>query len=366
MRIVFVSHHYSPDIQHPEDWFRRIAIYTGSLTCLSKQYEIIRVERIGYKGACRHEGIQYYFQDYGTKKLYVPWRLHRFTKSLKPDVLVVNGTHFAAQAIQLRMQLGSRVKIFMQNHAEKPFTGAKKYLQRLTDYFVDGYFFSSRAMGEEWVKSGNLRSSARIHEIMEVSSVFYPLDKNEAVVQTGVNGDLVFLWVGRLNENKNPLMVLRAFLEFSVSHPEAALYLIYQTDELLDEMKVMLSEKESLNRRIYLIGKQSHERLLYWYNSADFIISGSWYEGSGTAVCEAMSCGCIPILTNIHAFQAMTANGQCGILYEAGSPASLCAALERAIHADINLEKNKVINQFRHALSFQAIANRIRQAIVAG
>ena len=32
-------------------------------------------------------------------------------------------------------------------------------------------------MGETWVKKGNLASEKKIHEIMEVSSVFYPIDK---------------------------------------------------------------------------------------------------------------------------------------------------------------------------------------------
>ena len=76
--------------------------------------------------------------------------------------------------------------------------------------------------------------------------------------------------------------------------------MIYQTEELLVEIKNII-EKENKNA-IQLVGNIPHNEMLYWYNSADFIISGSHYEGSGTAVCEAMSCGCIPITTNIFFF----------------------------------------------------------------
>jgi glycosyltransferase involved in cell wall biosynthesis len=362
MRIVFVSHNYSPDINRPEDWFERIKIYSGSLSCLSRQHQIIRIERINYTGSCVREGIQYYFTTFHNRKLYFPWRFHRFVASTNPDVVIMSGTHFPMQAIQLRLHLGKRVKIFVQNHAEKPFPGPKKYLQRLADHFIDGYFFASTAMGRSWVSKGNIGSVSKIHEVMEVSSNFYPLERPEAIQETGVRGSHSFLWVGRLDENKNPEMVVRAFSLFAKSTPDASLYMIYQSDELLPAIQHIISEENFPSKTIFLVGKQPHDRLLYWYNSADFIISGSWYEGSGTAVCEAMSCGCIPILTDIFSFRAMT-GGHCGILYEPGSENGLLSALESATQLDKAFERKKVLEQFQDALSFEAIARNIQRVL---
>jgi glycosyltransferase involved in cell wall biosynthesis len=366
MRIVFVSHNFSPDIHTPEDWFRRIKIYSGALTCLSEQHAVTRIERINYSGSCLNEGIQYHFVDYGNRKLYIPWRMHRFVKSLKPDVVVVHGLHYPAQTIQLRFHLGKKVKIFVQNHAERPFTGLKKYLQRLADQFINGYFFASKAMGEDWVKKGNISNANKIHEVMEVSSVFYQIDSATAISETGADGDPVFLWVGRLDQNKNPLLVVRSFLQFTISRPGASLYMIYQTTELLQAIEQLLDQEEYKGKRIFMVGKQPHDRLLYWYNSADFIVSGSFYEGSGTSVCEAMSCGCIPLVTNIFSFQTITDSGRCGILYEAGNEQSLLLAMSRAVHLDLALERRKTLEQFHHMLSFEAIANSIQRAILSG
>jgi glycosyltransferase involved in cell wall biosynthesis len=401
MKFVFVSHNYSPDIRSPRDWFERIKIYTGSLTCLSKDHSVIRIERINYTGSCLHEGIQYYFGGYGKGKLYFPWAMHRFVASLRPDIVVVSGLHYPWQVLQLHWRLGRRVKIIVQNHAEKPFRGIRKILQRLADRYIDAYFFASLEMGMDWVQKGNLGHAEKIHEIMEVSSVFSPMDKAAARTATGVLGQPVFLWVGRLDENKNPLMVIRTFLQFTRSRPGARLYMIYHTTELLEEIKQLLDEHAAKTRvtgemagtarteemagteetaetgkktafggpgncePIVLVGPQPHARLSDWYGSADFIVSGSWYEGSGAAICEAMSCGCIPIATDIFSFRMITGKGRCGLLYKAGDQEALLSALGAAACMDIPLERGKVLDQFRSTLSFEAIAKKMEEIAVS-
>lgn len=361
MKFVFVSHNYSPDIHSPEDWFERIKIYVGSLVCLSKAHSVTRIERIDYTGSCLHDGIQYHFEDYGKGKLIFPWKLHRYVRHLKPDIVVVAGLHYPLQVIQLRLHLGRKVKIIAQHHAEKPFTGIKKHLQRLADHCIDAYFFSSQAMGGEWVRKGNLGSLAKIHEVMEVSSVCHPADRTAARSETATDGNPVFLWVGRLDDNKNPLMVIKAFLQFAASRSEARLYMIYHTKESLDEIERLLDEQKGKRHAIVLVGAQPHARMEQWYNSADFIISGSWYEGSSTAVCEAMSCGCIPIVTDIFSFRMMTGNGCCGLLYEAGNGQALLGSLERTEKMDMTEESRKVLEQYRSTLSFEAIAGKIQE-----
>jgi glycosyltransferase involved in cell wall biosynthesis len=361
MKFVFVNHNYSPDMHSPEDWFERIKIYAGTLTCLSKENSVARVERIDYTGSCLHNGIQYYFTGYGKRNSWFPWRFHRFTKRLKPEIVVVPGLHYPLQVIQLRWRLGGQVKIIVQHHAEKPFTGIKKYLQRLADHCIDAYLFSSLSMGLDWVNRGNLKSPGKIHEVMEVSSVFHPLDKQTARSATGVTGGLLFLWVGRLNENKNPLMVVRAFLQFAGSHPDARLYMIYHTTELLHEINRVLDEETGSRRLVLLVGAQPHACMLNWYNSADFIVSGSWYESGGTAICEGMSCGCIPLVTNIFSFSMMTGNGRCGLVYVPGDGLGLQAAFETAARMDIREERRKVLEQFSSTLSFEAIAGKIQK-----
>ncbi|MDB5062923.1 MAG: glycosyltransferase family 4 protein, partial [Mucilaginibacter sp.] len=106
--------------------------------------------------------------------------------------------------------------------------------------------------------------------------------------------------------------------------------------------------------------KVAHHDLLYWFNSADFIVSGSHYEGSGAAVCEAMSCGCVPIVTDILSFRMITDSGKCGILYEPGNEKALLSALRQTLEMDREVKRKLTLQYFKTHLSFEAIAQKIQ------
>jgi glycosyltransferase involved in cell wall biosynthesis len=195
---------------------------------------------------------------------------------------------------------------------------------------------------------------------MEVSSVFYPINRSEATAKTNAKGNPVFLWVGRLNDNKDPINVVRAFLKFAQSSPGAKLYMIFHTEELLSEIKDLLNSSPH-KEAIELIGKVPHADLLYWYNSADFILSGSHYEGSGTAICEAMSCGCVPLVTDILSFRMITNNGECGVLYEPGNEAALLEVLKQTKQMNVAEKRRLSIEYYKQNLSFEVIAERIEE-----
>ncbi|MBV8388568.1 MAG: glycosyltransferase family 4 protein, partial [Mucilaginibacter sp.] len=317
MVYVFVTYNPSLEFDSPESWIERTEGYTGILFCLAANNTVINIKQINYEGQYLHRDVHYYFIDFGKKKKLFPQKLHELVKSFNPDIVFVQGLHKPFQFIQLGLQLNKKTKVIAQHHAEKPLTGFKKHLQRIADRYIDAYLFASRKMGLDWVKKGNISSGDKIHEVMEVSSIFSPMDKFKARQKTGVQNGLIFLWVGRLNDNKDPLTVLSAFLEFAKENTSARLYMVYHTEELLKEVKEKLNNSDQ-KESVTLVGRVPHDDLQYWFNSADIILSGSHYEGSGTAVCEAMSCGCLPIVTDIDSFRMITDNGRCGILYEAG------------------------------------------------
>ena len=130
---------------------------------------------------------------------------------------------------------------------------------------------------------------------------------------------------------------------------------------MFPEIQEILAREKSGS--IVLVGRVPHNDLLDWYNSADFIVSGSHYEGSGTAICEAMSCGCIPVLPAIDAFIAMTRQGDCGILYEMGHVDSLLQALTTVLNQNMEQMRADTLKQFQNSLSFEAIAAEIQSLL---
>ena len=363
MKLVFTSYSSSPEFSQPDLWLERINGYTGILEHLNKTNTVFGIERIDYEGEYEYKGVRYFFTRLNRKVARFPFKLHKQIKSLEPDVVFVNGFIFPLQVLQLRWQLGKKVKIIVLHRAERPFSGIKRYLQKMADKCVSHYCFTSAEFGDEWIRKGIIKERSKIREIIQASSVFAIVDRVVAMRSISVTGVPVFLWVGRLDTNKDPITIVKAFIQFLTSQPRARLYMIYQSCELLDDVNELLRDDEIAKQAIVLVGRVDHARMQLWYNSADFIISGSYYEGSGVAVSEAMSCGCIPIVTNIASFRRMTGPGKCGLLFEPGNCGQLTRLLLHTGNLDLANEREKVVRQFEEELSFAAIAGKINNLI---
>ncbi|MEX2231749.1 MAG: glycosyltransferase family 4 protein [Cyclobacteriaceae bacterium] len=364
MRIIHLSYsRVRQDYSDPWAWFKFLSFFTGVLEAIALYSEVIAIYHINYKGVIHHKGVTYHFPKFNQWQLLLPFKFNRYIRSLHPDVVVVHGLTFPWQIVILRWQVGRHLKIIAQHHAEPPLRDIRQYIQRLADRYIKAYLFTSVELGLKWVEMGQISDVKKIKEIMGTSSPFYPIEKERARSITKVSGERVYLWVGRLDANKDPLVVAKAFVQFMQGNPEARLYFIYQTFELLEELRIILAGALGANNSIHLIGKVPNAELQYWYNSADFIISSSHYEGSGVAVCEAMSCGCIPLLTNIPSFRAMTDGGRIGLLYEAGNVVALLTGLRESLRLNQENEKKKVLERFKNEFSFEANARKLRDVI---
>lgn len=359
MKIISTGYNKTSGFDNPKDWLERISFYTGVYDALAKRHELISIERINYEGTCQQNGVRYYFMRLKKSVVFFPWRMHRFIKKQRPDVVLVHSFIFPLQIIQLRWTLGKKVKIIVQNHAERPAGRMRQFLQRMADPCINAYFFTSADMGNEWIEKGIIAGPEKIIEVMEVSSTL--AKKKEEVAMTKKSGTPVFLWVGRLNANKDPITVIKAFTRFLSNQPSAKLYMVYQTEELLQQVKQLIHLNNGAKEAIELVGRIPNEQLYEWYKSADFFISGSHYESGGVAVCEAMSCGCIPVITDILSFRKMTGFGRCGLLYEPGNDKALLNALLQTTKMDRGKEQGKVLRQFNEELSFEAIAAKIEK-----
>jgi glycosyltransferase involved in cell wall biosynthesis len=335
-----------PKYTSPERWLEHVAFVTGvpqKLVPFGKQTEVYNIH---YKGELEQNGVRYIFPGISQIRLRMPFGYGRLIKSLKPDVVIVHGLIFPLQVIILRNIIGPHVKFICQHHAERPYSDFRKYIFRWADKYISAYLFASKSQGEDWVIARQISSISKVHEIMGTSSIFYPEYRGRS--------GRIYLWIGDLDTNKDPLLAARAFAEFSKNHPGVELYMIFQRRQLENELRQIAAPN------IHLIGKVEHRQLQDWFNKADFIISASHYEGSGIAVCEALSCGCIPILTNIPSFRMMTGNGKIGRLFEVGDEKSLLRALEETSGND---QSKQVIDYFNAELSFEANARKIMEVV---
>jgi len=355
VKIVHISYNVPrPAFYDPEVWLKKIRFSSIILEHMANHAEVVAIYHIQYRGELNKNGVTNLFPGFTRWQLLLPFAFNRCIKKLSPQVVVVHGLISPWQVVMLRSVLGSHVKIIAQHHAERPLRSARAFFQRWADRYITAYLFTSLDLAKDWRDRGLIRDLNKVKEVMEASSPFYPMPIDEARKITRAQGSMTFIWVGGLTSRKNPPLVIRAFSAFVQTQPQAKLYMIFQSRELFPEVERLVAGCSSIT----LLGEVANDELLYWYNSVQYVVASSFYEGSGIAVCEAMSCGCIPILTNIPSFRMMTGEAKVGLLYEPGDEAGLLAALHNTLKLDAVKEKEKVLQQFRQELSFEAIADK--------
>lgn len=365
MKIVNIAHVSFPEERDPQAWITKSAFFKGIWEAVAQKDKVIFIDFIGYNGSIQKNGLEYRFLKRSRRALRLPWSVHRMIAAEDPDAVIVHGIQFPLQVLSLKWFLKKKCRLVVQDHGGTPLRHpVKKYLQRLADRCIDAYFFTAAAQAKKYREQGIIKEERKVKEVMEVASVFRPCDRNEARSFTKVSGTYTYIWIGHLNANKDPLLAVKAFSRFAEVEAAAHLYMVFQSGELLPQIRAWLEAHPVAAKQIHLIGKIEHADLEQWYNSVDFILSSSHDEAAGVSVTEGMSCGCIPVLSNIPSFTTMIA-GNFGRLYEKGNEQALLEALQATTKMNIQEERSKTLQQYEQHLSFKAIANRIRTILQA-
>jgi glycosyltransferase involved in cell wall biosynthesis len=242
--------------------------------------------------------------------------------------------------------------LILQHHAESPSGfSIKRTLQRDLNPKASAYIFTSIEQSLPFIKAKYIRAKELVHEIMEGS---HDLKKTEHDVRIKNS----FIWVGRLNTNKDPITVLKAFARFK-KEKEFKLTMIYSQNDLEKEVSQFIVEN-ALEVNVTLLAKVNHGDMALHYSTSEFYISASHQEGSGWALSEALACGCIPIISNIPSFMKMTDNGRIGFSFEPGNDLQLLHVLKKLDNINHHYLSDRSSEYFESELSFKAIAGKYR------
>jgi len=141
-----------------------------------------------------------------------------------------------------------------------------------------------------------------------VSPDFRPLEKNDrkmrrTLLKFNIRSPYIF-YVGGFEIRKNVPMLLKAFAKitklYSGNLKDKILVIGGEPPEvrspLLDDVRSIVSGL-GINAQVRFTGRLTDEELVHLYNSADFFVFPSLYEGFGLTVLEAMACG-VPIIAS--------------------------------------------------------------------
>jgi len=155
--------------------------------------------------------------------------------------------------------------------------------------------------------------------------------------------DQVLLYVGRITEQKQPLLLIDLFKTISSIKPDIHL-IIAGSGNLFTKMR----KKAICYSNIHILGYIPHQEKLVLSRAADAFISLSCYEGSPLAVLEAASFGLPLILSDIppHKWIIDSRIG-CGILVDLQNPniAEILNFIEN-IRKKNNAQNESTLKQF--------------------
>jgi glycosyltransferase involved in cell wall biosynthesis len=361
MKVTFVNYYYDKDIPIDNYLDKYPTIYGWCKALVDLGLQVSVYHRFNKNYFFKQDGVDYFLVKdnlrYDLKWYQTPSAFHKKVAEDKHDIIHVNSFNYVYQAYLLKSKL-PQSKFVIQHHAENLKNPIKKIITRYFSFSLDGFIFSSKEIFNEWVKVRAILHGKMFAEIMEGSSNFNFMGRSEMRMKTNLSGKPVILWVGRLNENKDPITVISGFLKLLNDFPEAKLYMIFSEDTLKEQVESFIGKNLLLRDSVKLIGFINHKEICNYYNSADYFILGSHYEGSGYSLVEAMSCGVVPIVTDIPAFRMITNRGEIGALWKCGEPESFNKSAMEIINKPLEVESKKTLDYFSKNLSFTAIGKK--------
>jgi len=309
----------------------------------------------------RH-GVDYHFLPFGGTAATSTGRAaaHALVDGLRPDVLHVQGLGFAQDVLALAAALPD-YPIVLQDHADRPPRRPWHWpLWRRGLSAARGVMFCTREQARPLQRAGLLPARLPVYEVPESTCLFEPGDQLSARQASGLTGSPCLLWVGHLNDNKDPLTVL-AGVSLAARHlPGLQLWCCFGNAPRLPEVRATIARDPLLRGRVHLLGEVPHARIETLMRAADGLVQGSRRESSGYSVIEALACGLPPVVTDIPSFRALTGGGAAGRLWRCGDPRSLASALLALAAAAPAQARAAARRQFEQHLSQDALGRRLR------
>lgn len=297
---------------------------------------------------------------YGPAYFEPAWRLNAALGQWRPTAV-----HSAGLTMDLNLGLAGRTAARAAAPLLVQFHGGLPAADRLTNLLrranarrAARVLFTHPEQAAPWLDAGILEPD-RVGQAFETSVRISPLPRAVARARTGIDGDPACLMLGRLEAVKDPITTLTGFALIAERRPLARLHVYALTEALRRECEALVAALPTLAGRVRFHPAWPRARMNELYSAADLLLQSSRREWSSLTVMEALACGCLPVLSAIPAFRALTDEGRVGALFPVGRPELLARAAVALGPGERRAQAPSAMRRFEEALSFEALAERI-------
>jgi len=169
----------------------------------------------------------------------------------------------------------------------------------------------------------------------------------------------IFVTIGRLETQKNQLMLVNSFNRLLTKYQDSKLIIIggERNSETSKRIKKQLKEKAGNN--IILLGEL--ENATDYLHLAEYFCLSSLHEGMPITLIESFACKCIPICTPVGGMKEMIENIDSNLLSNSTSEDDYLKALDYAITLNENNReslKNELAKSFENNYSMKICSER--------
>jgi len=260
------------------------------------------------------------------------WKLARFIRSRGIDVVHAFDAPLAVFATPVTRYL-TRAAMLTSQRGHRDLTPEYRKLLRWTDRRVNGMVVNCEYLKRHLIEDEGVRESL-VHVCPNGIDLqtFHP---GPAVRPDNIPpGAFVIGVVTVLRPEKDLATLIEAFASVRDSRTEIKLVIVGSGPEL--ERLQQFARKAGVAEDC--IWQPATANVAEWYRSVDACVLPSRSEAFPNSIMEAMACGCAVVASNAGGIPELVEDGVTGLLFEAGSPAALAAALRRVI-ADCQLRQ---------------------------
>ncbi len=258
-------------------------------------------------------------------------KIYTIIKKHKPQVV---HSHLSTLNYLMLAALFLKVKFIHTLHSD-----AKKLIKNKGEYFLRKMLYSTKLVKPIGISEESLDSYHKLYK-NDYAGMIYNGRALPTINQTEDLGiekekyDTVFLHVGRYDEAKNQINLVKAFNNILKKHPKILLLIIGEGSK---EIKLELEKYK--NDSVLLLGRKTN--VDQYMKISDAFILPSIFEGMPISLIEAMSYGLISIVTDVGGMKNMIKDGINGMKIKGTTAENIELALLKYLNLT-DREKKKI------------------------